>query len=189
MAKVTENDITRGISGAVTKDLIFRRDPSGDTVVYKKPKKRAAQTEEQIAVVQKFSQAADYATAELSDPLLKEEYLAIAAEKGIKDVRRLIMTDYLRNPIVELINPEEYTGAVNDTIFIKAKAVFKVVSVFVEIRTADGTVVESGEAVASPRFFNFEYKAKTAIANFAGYTIKVTATGKPRNKGFKEIVL
>jgi hypothetical protein len=189
MAKVTENDITRGISGALTKDLIFRRDPSGDTVVYKKPKKKAAPSEGQIAVVQKFSLGADYAAAELSDPVLKAEYVAFAAEKGIKDVRKMIMTDYLRNPVVELINPEGYNGVVNDSILIKAKAEYKVVSVFVEIIRPDGTIAESGQAVAAQRFFNFEYKAKTAIANFAGYKVKATATGKPGNKGFKEVVL
>jgi len=189
MAKVTENDITRGISGAVTKDLIFRRDPSGDTVVYKKPKKLAEQSDKQKAVVQKFSLASDYATAELSDPVLKEEYTAYAEVNQIRNLHQFLVTDYLRDPKVELINAEGYQGAVNDTVLIKAKAEYKVMAVEVEILQPDGTVVESGQAVQSERFFNWEYTAKTAIANFAGYKIRATATGKPGNKGSLEIVL
>ncbi len=93
------------------------------------------------------------------------------------------MTDSLRPPEVESIDLGGFKGMIGNPVRVVALDDVGVLSVSVEIRAADGTVLESG--LATKDVDKWVYTATVAHPADAPVTITATAVDRPGNKGSK----
>src|SRR5438046_1658457 len=100
MAKIRSNQITRGLSGSLGRDLLFRQLPDGRTILCVKPdfSRRvfsAGQTDHQ----QRFREAAAYAR----DAARSEPVYARLAAGTFKTAYNIALSDWFHPPVVHAI--------------------------------------------------------------------------------------
>lgn len=178
----------RGARGNFGKQFVYRK-RGNETFLARMPiQKDAPPTDKQESVRDQFAAASAYAQGAIADPELKKAYTK-KAPAGTTAFN-MAFRDFLKAPKVQTINTEKYNGAPGSTITVSAKDDFRVVSVTVSIYTADGVLVEEGEAVMNPLFrHKWTYTAKQNNASLAGSKIKVTARDLPENEGVLQITL
>ena len=188
MAKINENPLVRGARGNFGKQFVYRK-RGNETFLARMPvQKDAPPTDKQEAVRDQFAAASAYAQGAVADPELKKAYTK-KAPAG-KTAFNMAFRDFLKAPKVQTINTEKYNGAPGSTITVSAKDDFRVVSVTVSIHTADGVLVEEGEAVLNPLHrHKWTYTAKQSIASLAGSKIRAIARDLPDNEGVLQITL
>lgn len=180
MAKTDANTALQGITGGVDR-WVYRR-YGNEVVISKRPKRTAPPSEAQMAVHERFRQAADYARVAKQNPELLAVYQAVAEAKGIS-VFIAMMTDYLRPPAVNAIDLRGYQRRIGDRILIRASKDAGVTTVNVAIRDSALAVLEEGAAVLEQGLW--VYTATTEIPAAAGITITATAVDRPGNTGTK----
>jgi hypothetical protein len=192
MAHADNSIITGKFRGSLGKQLVFR-EWEGKTVVAKSPKGRtggpsAAQAETQ----EKFQAASRYAIAVTkgSDQSLAQAYAL--ALRPRQNVYSRALEDFMSPPVVKFINNRGYTGAPGDKIVIRATDDYRVTKVLVEIFTADGTLLETGNAEQNINGIDWTYTAKAthpAGTGLAGTKIRAIAFDVPDNEGTLELTL
>lgn len=188
MAIVNRNLITKGLSGKLGKDLVFRQ-RKGRTILSIAPRfsgKRSVAQEEQK---NRFKKATRFANIQMQNPELKEEYNQVAKEKGIYSGYNLAVSDYFHAPEIESVNTSNYHGEIGDEIEIIAFDNFKVKRVEVEIYGGDGNLLEKGEASNNGMEGEWYYEVSVANSQYSGDKIVVKAFDYPGNVTEKEIVL
>ena len=188
MANANNSIITGKFKGSLGKQLVFR-EWEGKTVVAKAPKPRSGDpTPAQAETQEKFLVASRYAKAILAnaDQSLAEAYAN--ALRPRQNVYSRALEDFLAPPVVRHISTRNYNGAVNDKIVIRATDDFRVTGVRVELYSANGTLLEAGNAEQNLNGIDWTYTA-TQTAGPAGTTIKAFATDVPGNEGTLEVIL
>jgi hypothetical protein len=180
MAKTNLNSALKGISGGI--DNWVYRSVGGRMVISRRPTGSRPATPGQLAVRERFRLATEYAKATAADPVLRALHEPIAKEKGVA-LFVLLMTDFLRPPIVNNVDLAGYQGRVGDLIRIRASDYAAVTAVSVAIRAEDLTVLEEGAAVL--QFGTWVYTATTAQAPGVPVTITATAVDRPGNTATK----
>lgn len=186
MAKTKNNIFMTGLSGTVGKQMTLSQ-KAGDTIV---GKKRGASnipaTENQLDIQDRFKVASKYAQAAMKDPDTKAMYLAVA--KKSQSAYNVALADAFSAPEIKSINIAGYHGQPGDIILIRAID-FKVAQVHVVISTADGVLVEQGNAVLPATSLDWKYTVTVANNTLAGTRISVTATDLPANETVKEALV
>src|SRR5690606_29438713 len=108
MAKVKNNIVTEGLSGKLGDRIVFRQF-GGKTIVAVKPQATAERSEAQLKQVQKFKDAARYASKAIQNPVSKEAY-ALRATKPGQSAYTVALTDYLTAPDISLVDFSLYDG-------------------------------------------------------------------------------
>jgi hypothetical protein len=177
MAKA-RNNATDLMSGKV--DQFVFRDWFGETVVSKKPKKSRKQPSAgQQETRTNFKLASRYAKWANDKPELKAYYLTKA--KGPQNAYVLAFEDFFSKPEIKSIETDRYLGSIGGTILIDAFEQFKVAEVKVRITSADGTLIEEGNAVPDEQSVKWKYTSTVNNASLAGCIITVTAFDLPGN--------
>ena len=177
MAKVEKNVLTRGLSGKLGNQVVFRR-RGAETLMTVAPGRRTSpQTDAQLEHQQQFREAVIYAKAAMADPVLNGEYGA-AAKSGESGFN-LAVADYLKGPEIVELDQGLYTGEVGSKIRIRATDNFKVTAVMVKIHKADNTVLESGNAIAGSNGLDWDYTATLHNDAMPGGKIVAIATDTP----------
>jgi hypothetical protein len=191
MASSDNSVITGKLKGSLGKQLVFR-EWNGKTIVAKSPKSRsgvapAVQLEKQ----DRFLMASRYAKAVMADP---DQSLAEAYKGSLKNRQNLYsraLEDFMTKPEIKSINTDNYRGEVGDMIVIRAIDDFRVTELRIEIFKADGSLLESGNAV--PHSYGLDWTYTATQANPApagsGTRIKATASDVPGNKTSEEIIM
>lgn len=189
MAQSTDNVVTYGLRGMIGKLLVFKK--RGDKmIVSNRPVFKASRTytPEQIQVQQRFKEASIYASAAIKDEVLKLGYTAMAT--GNQSGFNRAFLDYQTPPtFLGNANITAYTGSIGDKLVAKVTDDFKVDEVKVEIRSADDTIIEAGQAVMQPNGLDWEYTIKVFNGNLAGTKIILMAYDLPRNETIQEITI
>ena len=188
MAVVKKNLVTKGLSGKLGDDLVFRQS-HGRTILASAPQRSGESTDAQEAQKERFKKATRFAKVQMSIPEMKEEYNKSAKEKGTISGYNLAVADYFHAPEVEDLNAKEYHGEIGDKIEITAFDDFRVEHVEVEIYHNDGNLVEKGMASKNGSDFEWEYAATVANTEFSGDKVVVKAFDYPGNETDKEFVL
>lgn len=128
-----------------------------------------------------FQRAARYASRQIKDGESRALYA-----KGINDKKRtafqVAVSDSIVAPKVNLIDANHYNGSVGSTIEVKAVDDFMVTKVMVTIRSADGSLIEEGEAKQDQdNFISWLYTATVANPSEVGSTIQASAFDRPGN--------
>jgi hypothetical protein len=189
MASSNNSVITGKFRGTLGKELVFR-EWEGKTVVAKAPKRRqGGGTPGQEETKENFLLASRYAKAVLKgqDQGIKDAYTA--ALRPRQNLYSRAMEDFLSPPVVKIVDTSNYTGVTGSQIQIRAVDDFRVTGLQVEIHSANGTLLEKGNAVQLTNGLDWTYTATQANNPLTGSKIKATATDVPGNKGILEVTL
>lgn len=175
-----------GLSGTVGRQMTLSQ-KAGDTIVGKKRGSSSIPaTESQLDVQDKFKIASMYAKAAIEDPATKAIYEAIARPN--QSAYNVALADAFSAPEIKKINTAGYTGKPGDIITIRVVD-FKVTKVLVLITTADGVMIEMGNATLPAASLDWKYTVLEANSTLSGTRIVVTAMDLPANETVKEVVI
>lgn len=181
--------VTKKLRGALGDELVFRR-WQGDSIVAAAPEKRDTEpTAKQLEVQKRFLLASQYAKAILNSPdqTMAQAYARVLRKR--QNVYCRAAEDYMKSPEVEIINADNYHGAINDKIVVTAVDDFRVTDVQVEIYAPDGTLLEKESADQNTDGGTWTYTTQRVNNLLPGCKIKAIATDVPGNKGVLEVTL
>lgn len=181
MAEVKSNIITQGMSGAIGKQIVFKRYGNRTIVSAMPDMSKVVKSKKQKAENSKFSNAIAYARSQMADPVSKAEYKAKA--QGMQKPHNIAIADFYNAPEIRSINTNNILTT--QTITIHATDDFKVTDVLVEVYDMEGLLLEQGHAIEKTQWF-WEYKITFSIATHQGLRLLVSAFDKPGNKTTQE---
>jgi hypothetical protein len=183
----TQKELTKNYSG-IFGNLMLLRNRRGKSVMTIPPARpEKTPSEAQLAMRERFSRAAEYASNAMQDPALKAEYAAKA--KNGRSAYVTALADFLRAPIVSQVDTSGYNGNAGDKILIAARDDFRLVSVSLKISDTGGKVIEEGECVLTKPSGQYEYVATQQMDFSNGVVIQVHATDLPGNVTEQSITL
>ncbi|WP_372645531.1 hypothetical protein [Ancylomarina sp.] len=188
MAYVKKNIVTDGLSGKLGKNLVFRQS-NGKTVVATSPTPSGTSSEKQIDHRKLFTRATHYAQCQMADPVFGEKYRLAAKAKGLRNPNNLAVQDFMRPPVIETLNVNNYHGEIGDEIIIEAYDDLEVEKVAVEIYHEDGSLVEKGFASTNGNIYEWHYTVSVANSEFNGNKVLVKAFDHPGNETNQEVIL
>lgn len=186
MAKIKENLLTKGFSGKVGNEMVFRQ-VDGETLVTKRRAKRGLLTPKEQVVKDRFMDSVFYAKSALPNPSTREFYESAKKSFKARSAYAAAVSDYLTSPKLVRANVENYKGNEGNAIYVIAENNFKIREMTLQILRADGTLVESGPA--TPGDDAWYYHAKVDNTTFAGGKIIVTAKDRPGKTATLEVVV
>jgi hypothetical protein len=146
MARSKNNILTKGLSGMVGKQIVFRT-WNGKTFISVAPKKPKKQSPIQKENRTKFKRATVYAKSMMKDPIKKAEYKEIARKLQLPNAYTAAITDYMRNPQIEELDIANYSGKAEEEIKVTvSKKGFEIQEVEVIVVDKNGEVIEEGKA-------------------------------------------
>jgi hypothetical protein len=146
MARSNNNILTKGLSGMIGKQIVFRT-WNGKTFISVAPKKPKKQSPVQKENRSKFKRATIYAKSMMKDPVKKAEYKEIAKKLQLPNAYTAAISDYMRNPKIEALDLANYSGKADEEIKITAsKKGFETQEVEVTMVDQNGEVIEEGKA-------------------------------------------
>jgi len=177
MAKVKNNIVTQGLSGTLGNTLVFRQ-YKGTTVAATKSVSRKEPSGEQLKHRQRFQEAVIYSKSQMADPEAKAEY---EARKGDSTAFLVAVADFFHAPDIVSVDLSDYEGQPEDRIVVRVTDDFRVMWVKIQIFTADGNLLEEGNATLGNNGLDWVYQAREVNANPEGDRIVVQAGDKPGN--------
>lgn len=191
MGIVDENLLTKGFRGRIGDEIVFRqvktRTGEFTTRFSKRPRKKAEVTAGEVAQRSVFRAATTYARTKLLYPDIKADYEARAKMAGLKSAYLAAMTDYLKKPSITTIDTEYYHGVVSDVIWLISLDDFKIQKMTVTLQRADGSEIETGDAVLDAG--RWKYVITQANAVVAGTKVIARATDRPGKEALLEKVM
>jgi hypothetical protein len=183
MGKVKNNLLTKGFSGRIGDEIVFRQ--VGDRTLFaKRPRASTVLSPAQEAQRNLFGKAVVFAKTMMLDPAIKADYENRARLAGLGSAFSAAITDYLRAPGITSIETDYYKGAPGDAIWVVALDDFKLQRVVVTVQRSDGSVLETGEAVLESG--RWKYLATEPNAALPGTKIAVVATDRPGKEAVLE---
>jgi hypothetical protein len=187
MPTIQSNPITHGLRGMLGGTVVFRV-LNGKTVVSNRPKKAKTLTEHQENTKARFLDAVHYAKCQMADAASREEYGKGVNEK-LSNAYTVALADYLKGPEITDVNTDGFHGRQGDPIVVYAIDNFKVESVWVELRSAGGELLEAGNAVQQMSTTVWVFAATKPLAASGNVQVVVTAKDKPGNTTLKSITV
>lgn len=186
MSKSLNNVVMHGHQGMVGDMIVFKQ-VNGKTIVSTRPRKsNKPPTEGQLLRQERFLEATIYAKNAVKDLLLKPIYDALAG--GGKTAYNVAVADFLKAPVLSKAITENYTGAIGDSIKIRAVDSVKVESLSLRIFAADDTLIEEGEAAQLPNGLDWEYLTTQTNPDLTGSKVCFVAMDIPGNATLLEVV-
>lgn len=183
--KSSDNFATEGLSGSYKQVVFSQR--FGETIVRKRPKRKATRSAAQKAVAATFTEAATYAKNILQDASIKQAY-ELKAKPG-QSAFNCAISDFFKAPVIGDIDTTGYSGQTGSTVIAKVTDDFKVASVTVRIEKQDGTLIEQGDASMLPDGLRYMFVSTVPNGSLAGTNITFTATDLPGHSITKTKIL
>ena len=176
MAKSLNNIVMHGASGKLGNQIVFRQGKGGQTIIAVKPAATRTFTPIQLTHQEAFRHAIAYAKS------AKEENIYLTKAQGTTMTAfNAAVADWFNKPQVLEIDTTSWTGAVGETIRVKAQDDTHIAKVRVQLVSAGGSVIEEGDA-AQADWLWWEYTTTTSLeGNIADTTVKATAHDLPGN--------
>ena len=157
MALSEQNVITAGIYGRIG-NLIFRRWNNKSVVSaapnYSKRKWSKAQTDNRM----RFRDAMAFAKEAMKDPVKRAYYRKKA--KQMQTAWNVAVQEYMMKPEINDIDISGYKGRKGNMVLVKMRNDFRVAAAIITILSAQGIVIESGQAVRIPGSSTWVYKSR-----------------------------
>jgi hypothetical protein len=178
LKKTTKADIS-----ALTSKSVAVFTYRNQTVVTKVTEPRKSKSEKKKEVNSNFGEASIWASALLKEPGMTELYSKFIDGGKFRSALNVAVSDFKNAPRVHYIKTEKYTGSIGDKIRIKATDDFGVVRVKVKIESAEGKLIEKGEAVRySRKPVMWIYTATVSNPSPVGTIVEATALDRPQNE-------
>jgi hypothetical protein len=174
------NFIVHGLSGTFSGIGTFHTRGHKTFLRKIRAKSSVPDSKEQAAIKKRFAECIRYAKAAIKDPDLKAAYAA-AAKPGRTAFNRAV-TDACIPPKIWKIDTDNYHGKPGDYLKIDATDDFKVMAVQICIHSANGHLIEQGNAIRQMNVVEWLYTVTVANEPFAGSKITTTANDLPGNK-------
>jgi hypothetical protein len=140
MARRKNNAITNGHSGKVG-NMVF----TSDNNVRKTPdNSKRVLSPKQKKHLSKFQMDKEYGRMAIRDPELNSYYAEKARKRKGKGAWHMAIKDYFQLPAISEIDFNGFRGLAGDIIAIQADGMFKLRAVEVNIKTAEGDLLETG---------------------------------------------
>lgn len=151
--------------------VVLRR--VGDRVIFSRPPidRRPSNAPSALAARLRFNEAATYSKGVVDNPVRRAPYDAVAAEKK-QPVFSVIMTDFLKSPVIQTVDTGGYHGQVGDALVVTARTDLPLAGLTVTLRRLDGTEVESGAATLTAG--KWRYLATQAVPAGGALVLVVT---------------
>lgn len=174
MAKIELNDHVSRVSGKI--DGWVYRNLNGRVVAHAyHPPEKDEPSAAQLDHRERFRAAQAYAAEILAHPLRRAVYLKLGAERK-RPINALLVSNFLTPPEIETIELADYTGRAGQRIEVLATDLVAVAGVTVEIRTKDGTVIESGPATDEHGVWT--YRTTKNVPAKSDWEVEVTARNR-----------
>jgi len=185
MSKVKDNIVTRGLSGKLGKQIVFRH-WSGATFLAKAPifSQSSAATEASVRNRQRFKEAVIYAKKVMNDPQLKQAYYS--KRKPRQTAYNRAVQDFFSAPVIQEFDLSNYTGEANSFIRVYATDGFRVNEVEVRIEDEQSQTVATGLAVQEENADWWKFTVSEAHVRPVGGKVIATAYNLPGNETTKE---
>jgi hypothetical protein len=179
MAKVQLHPVVTALSGK-SGNLVFRQTDGGTILAQQPPPNPDRQwSAAQTGCQTRFQAATAYARSVLADSLQRLLYQRLATERG-QTINSILVGDFMNPPVVERIDPSNYSGIAGGAIKVVATDDLEVVSVVVAIRRADESVIEEGPAQKIHGIW--VYLATKSLGPGESASIDATACDRPGNR-------
>ena len=179
MAKVAGNLILHGVSGQIGDQIVIRQRGVKIILSQSPVASEKEATPAQTAHRQRFQQAIVYGQHVLANADDKAAYDSKAT--GLRNGFNVAVADFMKAPQIDEIDVTHYRGAVGDAIRVRATDDFDVQRVTVSIHSADGALIEEGEAVQQDNVIDWIYTTTAANGDTSGDRIEVRAYDRPGN--------
>lgn len=188
MTKVYGNLITKGASGQLGKQIVFRQS-QGDTIMSKFPQFKKSIEESELSKANKlrFKSAVMYAKKALNDPELKQSYKKKC--KPHQNAYTRAVEDFLNAPVVEEIDLSAYTGEPDSYIRVYATDDFRVNRVLIRIENQQSEVVETGAAVREGNTDWWRFTVTGPHPLSGNGKVAVSAFDLPGNEAMSEVAV
>ena len=186
MGKIKNNVVTKGFSGKLGDDLVFRQ-VDNQTIFAKRTLITGVPTARQTEIRNKFTDASNFASAAIENEQASVMYKLMADVQGLKSAYLAAMTDYLTEPEIGGVYSAGYKGVVGDVFNIRPRVPYKIISIDVRIVDANGIAIEAGSAVTNE--LKWKYIATVANANVRGSRLILTARDRQDKETTFEQVL
>ena len=182
MSRVDINALLNGFRGKLG-NAVFRQ-LGGKTVVSHRPRRNPDAVPKEISLLQRdrFKRAVAYARIKMQDSETKAEYQRLAERRPDMSAFNAAIADFMRAPKIVDVLTGKYSGNPGDVIVIQAADDFKIRGIHVTVISADGVVIERGEATQLSGGLDWLYIATRQHVNMRGTTIIATATDRPGNE-------
>lgn len=176
MAKSQNNIVMYGASGQLGNQIVFRKGRGGQMIISAMPATGRTFTPTQLTHQEAFRNAIAYAKS------AKDETAYITKAQGTTMTAfNAAVADWFNQPEVLEIDATNWTGAIGETIRVKAQDDTHVTKVRVQIVSAGGSIIEEGDAAPADGLW-WEYTTTTSLeGNILDTTVKATAHDLPGN--------
>jgi hypothetical protein len=173
--KVRYRPFVESTSGTLGGMIFYQLD--GQEVMRRKPAYEDRPTQRQLAQRQRVREAAKWSRKTMADPAQKAIYQA--ACHGHLTPYNLGVRDFLRPPVVESIDLDDYTGGAGQRLRILAWDDFEVTRVEIVIRDAGGNLIEQGLAKRGSAENEWEYWTQSDVVGGSTVRVEVAAYDRP----------
>ncbi|SFD21467.1 hypothetical protein SAMN05518672_1011082 [Chitinophaga sp. CF118] len=186
MAIGNNNLILSHLSGTIGNQITVRQ-VAGATIVSKKQKKKTKRSsEKQLETQDVFKDASYIAKQLLLDPDLEAFYASVAGPR--QTAYNMALMDAYEPPEITNITTDQYIGNPGDKIIVRAIDKLRVYQVVVTIYTAEGTLLEEGNAILGRNGKDWTYTATKEHVVSKGAKIQTMAEDIPANKTYREVI-
>jgi hypothetical protein len=184
MPTCNSNPITNGFRGMLGGTVVFRV-LNGKTVVSNRPRKAKKLTEHQENIKGCFLNAVHYAKRQMADAASREVYSKGVNEK-LSNAYTVALVDFLKGPEITGVSTNDFHGRQGDEIIVHAIDNFKVASVWVELRSAAGDLLDAGNATQQTGTA-WVFAATKDLAVSGEVQVVATAKDKPGHSAVKSV--
>lgn len=180
MANIHRHITIRGLTDVLGEHFLYRKAPSQPIMLPRKPRyvDSATHAGRRTSHQDLLREATSYANFAQTHDV----YIDKARRTGVT-AYNVALTDWFEGPRLLQIDIDAWTGRVGETIRVKARDNVKVVTVTVEIRDANGTLLEVGEAVQSQTdraWWSYTTRSHVPLQPFPG--VEAIARDLPGNQ-------
>jgi hypothetical protein len=186
MARIRQNIIVQGMSGAIGKQIVVKRFGNVEVISNYPDMRHVKKSVRQKVENNKFREATIYARTQMLDPIAKAAYKAKAV--GLQRAYNVAIADYYHPPEIKNINVLSFYGNAGDRIVVHAIDDFRVERVVVEVRDQGNAVLETGDARQTAEWL-WTYLVTKTFDEVKGLTIVANAWDKPGNMTSGKIML
>ncbi len=174
MALISGNTAMHGVRGRLG-EFYYRMRYSFQEVCMMPRRSNKPPTPAQLAQRELMKEGNIYAKRLKTDPEMRNYYKKMAKKKNLTNAYHSALSHYMTCPKLRQVDFNEFTGRAGDRIRFQAFAWKSVAAVFIKIKDAGGTVLQSGPA--QPDDYDWwSFAIREPVANWQSATVSFELT-------------